>query len=368
MAGSGLIDCCVHYQWPSQQDLYPYLSTGWVEYLGRPGLLPGGRGMAAALPAPAYEHPRGRWHPNSYPAGGEPPGSDPGRLAAELSDRGEMQRAVLMYDLAAIAGTLNNPIYGHELIRAFNDWTLDRWLVPSVDQFYGLVLAQTQLPDQAAAEIRRIGAHSRMVGVLLSGNGLGRPLGHPVYHPIYNAAAELGLPIVLTTGTETTPITLTHPTAGGLPGTFGELYALRAQSLMTHLVSIISQGLLERYRGLKVLAVGGGALWLPGWIWRVESDYRALNATLPWIKRRPLDQLLEQVRISTYSFRAAPAPDALSRVLGAVEGMDGVLCFGSGYPRWDADDFAAVAGKLPAGWADRVAFENADRLFRWPDQ
>jgi predicted TIM-barrel fold metal-dependent hydrolase len=135
---------------------------------------------------------------------------------------------------------------------------------------------------------------------------------------------------------------------------------------MTHLVSIISQGLLERHRNLKVFAVGGGALWLPGWIWRVESDYSALGSSLPWIKRRPLDQLLEQIRVSTYSFRSAPAAKALAPVLQAIDGLEEVLCFGSGYPRWDADDLEVVAGRLPSGWLTKVAFENAARLFRWP--
>ena len=57
------------------------------------------------------------------------------------------------------------------------------------------------MPDPGKmAEIRRAGAHERMVGIALGANGLGLPFGHPAYHPIYEAASEMKLPILIQVG------------------------------------------------------------------------------------------------------------------------------------------------------------------------
>jgi len=79
------------------------------------------------------------------------------------------------------------------------------------------------------------------------GNGLGKPFGHPVYHPIYAAAAEASLPVAIHLGGDAVPDTLTHPTAGGLPSTYAEFRVVGAQALMTHLVSLIGQGVFELF-------------------------------------------------------------------------------------------------------------------------
>jgi len=343
-----VIDACLHLRSIDPLEVMEYLPAGWREYIGRPGSLGPGRGMAPLVPTPAWEHPDGGWLPQA----------DVGATAG---------RSVLCLDQSLLAGALPNPNYGLSLARALNEWTAERRLDVDNDLF-GLVVTPTQVPEQAATEIRRAGRNPRMVGVLLAGNGLGKPFGHPAYHPIYSAAADLELPLVIHTGTESPPNTAAHPTAGGYPSTYAEHYTLRAQPLMTHLMSLVVQGVLETYPGLKVLAVGAGMAWLPSWLWRFDSDFKAYSPReTPWLKSFPSEQVRRQVRVTTYSFRATPDPDVFGRLLAAAPWLAEVLCFASGAPRWDADAPETVAGAFPAAWRNKILHGNAAGLFRWPE-
>ncbi len=361
----GAIDCCVHHQWAAPLELHAYLSPGWREFIGRPDALAPGFGMSAILPGEVYEHPAGGWMPEAR-AGGAP-GSDPRRLLHDHLNPAGVEHAVLCVHQALSVGTLPGAGYGADVARAINDWTIERWLSGGDERFFGLVTAATQVPDNAAAEIRRAGRHPRMVGVLMAGNGLGKTFGHPVYEPVYAAAEELGLPVVIHTGTDSPPNSASQPTAGGLPATFAEYYALRAQPLYSHLLSMVTQGVFERHRGLKALFVGGGITWMPSLVWRMDSDFRNYAAReAPWIKRYPREQVAEQVRVTTYSMRGTPAAPALRSYLEELEWLGDIMCFASGYPRWDADPVSAAAERVPEAWHARVYRDNAQGLFRWP--
>jgi uncharacterized protein len=353
-----VVDCCVHNRWSSASELAAYLSPGWREYVGRPGLFPGGRGMAPLVPPAGWSHPDSDWLPDA-------PGADPAALEAALAERG-VERAVLVPVQGLVAGALPHAAYSLDLVRAVNDWTRERWL-SSPGRLHGLVLAPAQLPDEAVREIRRVGTHPRIAGVLLAGSGQGRPFGHPGYHPIYAAAAELGLPVVIHTGSEAPPNTASQPTAGGLPSTFAEYYALRAQPVMTHLMSLISQGVLDRHPDLRVVAIGAGVAWLPGWLWRFDADFRSYAAReAPWMRRFPSEQVREQVRVTTYSFGAIRDREGFRRLLGAADWLADTLCYAGGFPSWDADAPDAVAAAFPDAWRRRVLGENALAAFRWP--
>ena len=58
--------------------------------------------------------------------------------------------------------------------------------------------------------------------------------------------------------------------------TYAEFHALRAQSVLTHLTSLIVQGILERYPDMRVVLVGAGTTWIPGYLWRIDADFRLL--------------------------------------------------------------------------------------------
>lgn len=339
------------------------MSRGWREYL-----TPTKDYTLPILPIlQPYVHPRGGKLVDAYPEEG-PAGSDYLLLKRQVLDVAKIERTILSYDSAVDIQCHPNHYLAREIARAANDWCIDCWLDRGDQRLYSLVLVANQLPDESAAEIRRVGRHPRMVGVLMAGNGIGIGFGHPIYHPIYEAAVELGLPVVLHAGSDTSPNTLTHPTAGGMPATYGEYRALVSQSVSSHLVSLIGQGVFEKYPELKVLVVGAGASWVSALVWRLDSKYAAHGREVPRLRRRPSDYFREHIRVTTYPINAEAGIGRLISLLEATEGIEEMLCFASGYPSWDTDTAREVAEKiLPERWQPKVFRENALQLFGWSD-
>jgi predicted TIM-barrel fold metal-dependent hydrolase len=342
-----------------------YMSRGWNEFLGEPDSLPGGGGAIPILPGFPYKRPEGDRLVDAA-VDGAVPGSSYDVLREQLLDRVHATRVVLSYDEAMLTPATPNTHLAREVARAANDWTIDRWLSRD-ERLASLVLVPNQVATDAVSEIERVGGNSQMVGVLMSANGLNKPFGHPAYHPIYAAAAEHGLPIVVHTGGDAIAETLTAPAAGGLPATYAEYYVFQTQPLMTHLVSMIGQGVFERFPGLRVLFVGGGVSWLPSVVWRFDTEYMAYRREAPWVRRMPSDYVRDHVRIATYPLDAPAEPERLVRLLRAFPGIQDLLVYGSGYPSWDTDWPESVAERLPAEWHGKVLHENATEFFRWDE-
>lgn len=366
MATPSITDCCVHFEWSSQLELMEYMPEGWREFLGRPGTIPGGRGMMPALPNQPLSNPAGDNLAESYPDNGGPAGSDYEFTRHHWLDRMQMDRAVLMFVSGQLAPAIPNHHLATEVTRAANDWAIDRWLSGPDRRLFGLVLAPNHSPEEAVKEIHRVGQRPQMVGVLMGANGLGKAFGHPIYHPIYKAAAELELPIVFHAGGDVPPNTTTHPTAAGIPALYAEYRALLAQSVQTAIASLITQGVFEKYPTLRVFLAGAGITWIPAFIWRLDDNYRGVGThELPWMTRLPSEYFLEHVFVSTYPLDPLPDAHALNKTLSAFPGVERTLCFGSGYPNWDANDVDEASRKLPSEWHAAIFEENATKAFRW---
>jgi predicted TIM-barrel fold metal-dependent hydrolase len=359
-----MIDACVHNHWASQPEVMQYMDPGWREYLARPKNLPGGA-MLRMTPMLPYQNPNGDKRLDAYPEVGEA-GSSPDLLRRAVLANG-VDRAVLSFDMGLLMSTLPNHYLGRAVVRAANDWMIERWLT-SDEGFYGLLLVPNQLPDDAAQEVRRVGEHPRIVGVALGGSGLGRPFGHPAYHPLLEAAADLNLAVVVHAGTDAAPDTLSSTAAGGVPTTYTEYRVLAAQPVMTHIVSMIGQGVFEKYPNLRVLASGAGAAWVPSLMWRFDTNYRGLRREVPWVRRLPSEYFREHVRVTTYPFRRGADVGRYADFMRSFGQPESFLCYASGYPNWDSDTADDVAPHLPEEWHSKVFHDNALGLFRWPDR
>ena len=349
MTVDGLIDASVHHHWGDDRTILEYVSPGWRDYLSQSMDLPGGTPMAF-VPGVMQLAP-GDLRAHSGELGPETP------LAAE--------RVVLSHGLGSLTPVLTNPNLAEEIARAINDWTIDRWLEDAPAGRYALALVPNQLPEGAAAEVRRVGGHPRIAGLLLGANALGRPFGHQIYHPIYEAAAELGLPVVVRADCDQPAETLSSPTGGGRPAAFVESYVLGAQSLAATVASFIGQGVFERFPDLKLFVEGAGSAWLPSLMWRFDSEWAPSRREVSWLRRPPTDYLVRNVRVSTQPLERGDIEGWRRLVAGSIDGLEEVLCYASGYPDWDADDPETVEAHLPPEWRERVMRDNAADLFRW---
>jgi predicted TIM-barrel fold metal-dependent hydrolase len=347
-----IIDVDVHHNWKASDEVIQYLPAFWQEYLS------GGSGPRLPI-SPAFRRTMmvdGAYRLETFPPGGYVPGSDYELMKEQLLDPLGAERSILTYDIGLQSG-MPNPQLSSALCRAANQYTTERWL-PLDDRLCGMILVPMAVPEDAAAEIEHWAGNERMVGVLLVMNVLQRPFGHPIYDPIYRAATEHGLPVVshLSGSGEG------GDSAGGNVTTLLETYPIFGQAAMHHLTSMISCGLFEKFPSLKVMFTEWGFTWLPAVAKRLDAIYPVLKAESPHVRRRPSEVIREHIRFSTQPFDYVPAP-ALAAVLGALDGMEDILCFSSDYPHWDADEPARIATRLPKSWHHKVFYENAARFF-----
>jgi predicted TIM-barrel fold metal-dependent hydrolase len=302
--------------------------------------------------------------PNAYPETG-PAGSSLAKLQEQILEKGNRERAVLAHDEALLTAAYYNRYAANAVVKAVNDWTAEEWLARD-PRLFGTILIVSQMPDEAAAEIRRSARNERFVAVTLGANMLSNVFGHPVYDPIYKAAAETGLPVVLQVGSDLAASSLTPPIGGGLPTTFAEYRALGAHATMSHLTSMIYEGIFEEYRDLKLLLVGGGATWIPGFLWRMNYWYKMGKDELPSAKAFPIDYFRDHVRVATYGIESPQRPERLAQALSTLPWINSTLVYGSGFPNSDYEEPESISARLPEAWHPQVFHANAAELFRWP--
>ncbi len=360
----GVVDCDIHHDWPTPAALYPYLSSGWREFVTAPmrnGLPPVPITPTSTLTA----YPHGSVHrPESFPDDGTAAGSNYELMREQLLDRHGIERGLLLWGAGQYISAMANLYLATEVARAANDWCIDEWLTDRDDRLYSTILVANQHPEAAAEEIRRVGPHPRFAGVLFLSSGAGKPFGHPIYHPIYEAAAELDLPIVIHVGGESLPGQNVAPTASGVPAFYVELHAHMPQGIMTHMMSLIFHGVFDKYPGLRVVFAETGLGWVPWFLWRMDTGYKGVRREAPWMKKHPSEYFYEHIRMSTQPLDQSPEPEQLVELLKMMNGKE-TLVFSSDYPHWDGDGPDYVARHLPADWLPSVFRENAMKVLRF---
>ena len=353
-----IIDVDVHERWRSVTEIVDRLPRRWREHLH--GLTGGPR--AALMPAGvSYPFQRGvNKRLDALPPDGL--GTDFELMRAQLLDRYPIEVANLSFDIGQEVAQ-RDPDLGAALARAMNDWVLETWL-PRDDRLRTAIVIATEIPEDGAREIHRVGDHPGVTEVLFSWNGLGKPLGHPIYDPIYRAAEELRLPIVLHGAAGEVEAGVAHTAAGGLPGSRLEWHTLLQQPSLTHVASFIVHGTFEKFPGMRLMLAETGIAWFPAFVWSLDAHYATLRAESDWVRRLPSEYIREHVRLSTQPFELTPRKEQMIELLEAFGGMDDMLCFSSDWPHWDADDPFYIAGRLPRSWLPKVFYANARSFLR----
>ena len=349
-----MIDCDVHNDWENVHVIEPYMDPFFRDYLQR-GESPGREVMPKATRP--WIHPEGFVRTDVNPAGVNP-GSDYEMMRAKILDKYDYDYAILTAEEAIWVSTLANAYYATALARAHNDWLIDTWLKKDKRLKGSLVIAP-QDPGAAAAEIRRVGDHPDIVQVLVT-SGAPRPYGDPFYHPIWEAASEMGLVIAAHLGGE---VGQHAPIACGQPTFFWEAHALLCQTGMAHVASFIAHGVFEKWKNLKFLLIECGVSWLPGILWRLDADYKALRKETPWLKHLPSEYAREHIRLTTQPLEQPKNIEHLWNVLEAIDGKH-TLLYASDYPHWDFDSPETL--QIPPEWRDNIFDLNARELYGLP--
>ena len=292
---------------------------------------------------------------------GSPAGTNAAFVAQQLLDPYDIEYAVCTGNNILGLGTIPDPDYAAALARAHNDWTINDWL-PREPRFLGAIVIAQQDPEQAVAEIERVGSHPRMVEVVVSSGNVA-PFGQRRYHPIYEACARMGLPFAVHPGTEGRGIT-TPPTSAGYPARRVEWHTNLSLNYMAHAVSFLCEGVFAKIPDFRLILLEGGVSWVPPLLWQLDADWKLLRQEVPQLKELPSEYFYRQVRLTSQPIEE---PDDVEDLIAAWElaRAPEIVMFSSDYPHWDSDDpYAAIPAKLPEDWKRRIYRENARTLFK----
>jgi predicted TIM-barrel fold metal-dependent hydrolase len=338
----GGIDCDVHPAVPGMAALLPYLDDYWREQVTIRGI--GGLELVC-FPPGAAAHGRADWRP----ADGGRPGAGLAALRAQVLDAFGSQVAILNC-LSGIEA-LGNEHLAAALARALNDWIAAEWL-DREPRLRASIVIPTQNPELAVAEIERRAGDPRFVQVMVLAMGE-LPLGKRLLWPIWAAAERHGLPLAIHAGS-----TARHASTGnGWPSYHLEDYVAASLAFQAQLLSLVSEGVFQKFPGLSVVLLESGFTWLPAFLWRANKTWRALRAEVPWVDRPPADIIRAHVRVTLQPADAPPEPRDLAHVLEQLGG-DQMLLFSTDYPHWQFEAKCAFPPGFPAALRRRVLLDN----------
>jgi hypothetical protein len=345
-----IIDCDIHNYVATKAQLLPHLPARWRQHHERYGFDRYYPGAYYPRVSPAASR------TDAWPPSGHRPGTDLDFLRRQLLDEWNVAGGLL--NPLHFPGDQPNVEYGQALASALNDWQIAEWLDPE-PRLRAALMVQYEDGEMAAAEIERRAGERRFVHVLLPVR-TGALLGRRKYWKMYAAAEQAGLPIgIHFGGAGGWPIT-----GAGQASYYLEDHGGMSQSFQAQVISLVLEGVFERFPKLKVVLIEGGFAWLPPLMWRLDSAWRRLREETPHLIRLPSEVIRQHFYFTTQPIEEPHHPEHFVQLLEMLA-MDDHILFASDYPHWDFDSPehalpASVGGALRA----RIMRENARALYR----
>jgi uncharacterized protein len=270
-------------------------------------------------------------------------------LAERVLEPAQPRYAIL--NCLTITEAYRNPYYQGALAAAINDWLREEWLDRDARLRASLVVPATDV-EGAVEEINRSGKDGRFVQVLLPVRA-DAPYGQRRFHPLFEAAIEHGLAIGI------------H--AWGMPGhaasptgftmTYVEDYLSNSQTVQTHVTSLVSEGVFEKYPDLRVSLMECGFGWLPPLLWRFDKDWKGIWREVPWVKDKPSVYVRKHFRATTQPTHGPQDPQEIRELLEMV-GSEWLM-YASDYPHDHGPSAQKLYDALDGVALDAVMHGNA---------
>lgn len=349
-----VVDCDIHVNPRTATEIAEHLPAEWVHLRD----LLYGTGMlgTSVIFAPPNEGRR----LDAFGADGAPAGSDPALTGRQLFDEAGVDLAVIV---PLTERSSANPEHEAAMAAATNAWLAATWLgaYNGHGRYQGTIRVGSD-PDLAVAEIEKWAGHPHFVQVMLNPY-LGTPLGHRPFWPVYQAAVDAGLAVC-------THVTLQRPgpallTSSGPPTTFLENHAQFSVLYATHLVSMLEEGVFDRWPELRFTFVEGGYSWCLPLLWRLDKYWRALGSEVPRLRRAPSEYVREHVSFTRQPVEEPRDPRHLARVIEWLGPQ--TLEFATDYPHWDGDYSTRIGfAGVPADVRAKILGGNAVAKYRLP--
>jgi predicted TIM-barrel fold metal-dependent hydrolase len=347
-AKTAVIDCDIHNALPSDEAIRKYLPQRWRNHHRLIGLR-GHNGCEYPRASPnAARH-------DSWPPSGLPAGSDLDFLREQLLDEWDLEYGLL--NCLVGAGRQQNLEFGAAFAQGLNDWQIEAWLEPE-PRLRASIVVPYEDGELSAAEIDRVGGHPGFVQVLAAVRTQ-QPLGRRKYWKMYEACERHDLPFGIHFGGNSgQPLT-----GGGWPNHYYEDHAGMPQAFQAQMISMVTEGVFERFPGLKVVLIEGGFAWLPPLMWRLDRSWGRLKEEVPDLRRLPSETIRRHFWLTTQPMEEPPRHEYLVQLLEQLD-MDDRLLFATDYPHWDFDSPAqAIPPSLPREFRRAIMSENARSLY-----
>lgn len=221
------------------------------------------------------------------------------------------------------------------LCRAYNDYVLDTFL-PHAEGIKGSIRIPPQAPHLAAEEIDRLADEPEMVAVHISFSHPDRLLGDSYYDPIYEAASDNDLPIDYHPGNP-------YPAYGGhsggpvqLDSSLEDRIANPPQMGMSHLASMIFQGVPERYPDLEHLFVEIGVAFLPFLMGKMDKNWDRRKHDIDWLEQKPSEYLKDNFYFSNQPLEETAGDQNLRKVFDMIDAEE-LLIYSTDFPHFNVD-------------------------------
>ena len=334
----GAIDCDVHCAPETIGALTPYFDDYWRDYTENAGLQ-----LNPTL-----------W--GAYPpAAGPAAPADAETLATQLLDPGELRYAVL--NCVSAFDVSRNVYYEAAITKAINDWLRAEWLDRD-DRLRASLVLPTLDPEAAVAEIERLGDDKRFVQVLLPVRSE-TPWGNKRFHPIYESAERHGLVV----GLHAWGRPAGAASSSGFAHSYLEDYLGNSLIIAQgQVLSLVSEGVFDRFPKLRVCLLECGFSWLPFLLWRFDKDWKAVWREVPWLKSKPSEYVQRHFRVTTAP-AALPRDPAQVGELAEMLGARDLLMYASDHPHEHGDGVQPLLDTLDAEGRDAVLYGNAAELY-----
>jgi uncharacterized protein len=341
-----VIDTDVHHELSSLHDLVPFLSDHWKRYITDYEWKP-------IKTTPFHQVRQGTKHRNdAFPDSG-PPGSSFELLKKQLLDENDITYAVLggwFHECTVATGWFE---FAAARASAYNDYTIEKFLKHDKRLLGSITIPRD--PVAAVREIERVGAHPQMVQVMMSVGNFA--WGDPYYHPIFEAANRMGLAIGMHLSADISV------SGNDFLRYYVAWRSAHPQAYMTQVISLITNGVFDKFPNLKVGFIEGGFEWVPFMMNRMDSAYKALRQETPWVKRMPSEYFRDNMRFSTQPWNDISTEHFLSII--DMMGSEDMLMFSSDYPHWDFDSpKRTLPPKIPQSLKEKILYSNAADLYR----
>ncbi len=349
-----LIDCDVH-QWPAdvKKRLVPYLAEPYRSEVAEYDL----RTLASGI---RFEHGGMRW--DSIGPNGERGGVDPNWTARQLLDKYGHRFALLSGNQGPLAGH-PDPDYQAAIAAGLNDFAIAEWL--TADERYRLgIQVPTGDPQLGAREIERLADHPKVIAACIAASAHRIPLGNRFYWPIYEAAERHNLPLHLHPST-TAVIASASTLPSGMATNYLQSHVAHTLFYMSELISLILEGVFEKFPRLKIAFVEGGICWLPHVLWRMDKEFKALRQQAPFLKRLPSEYIADHIRFTTQPLEEPKKVEHLVQIFNMVD-ADHIVMFASDYPHFDFDEPTCLPKQLGETTIRRILHDNACDFFNLP--